>query len=56
VVNPVAGITVGAVVVNSDTSLTVSLTGNAASPPQPVSIWVTSGPTEAIIPNALTVQ
>jgi hypothetical protein len=53
-VYPVAGISVGAVTVNSPTSFTVSVTGNAAVAPQPVSIFETTS--QAVIPNALTIQ
>jgi len=56
VVDTVAGITVGAVNVTGPTTLTVQLTGSATTTPQPVSIWVTTGQQEAVIPNALTVQ
>jgi hypothetical protein len=55
----VAGISVSTVTVTSPTSLIVSLTGSAATTPQPVSIWVTTGkssPQEAVLPNGLTIQ
>jgi hypothetical protein len=56
IVETVAGITVGAVTVTSPTTLTVSLTGDAQTTPQPVSIWVNTDSQEAVLPNGLTVQ
>ena len=54
--NPVQGLTFGAVTVNSATSLSVPITANASSTPFPVSIWVTTGLEEAVFPNGVQVQ
>jgi hypothetical protein len=52
----VPGLTVGAGTVTSLSTLTLELTGNSDSPPQPVSIWVATGCQQAVLPNALTIQ
>jgi hypothetical protein len=56
VVNPMPGVTFGAVTVNSATSFSVPITANAATTPLPVSIWVTTGAEEAVFPNGIQVQ
>jgi hypothetical protein len=55
-VNPMPGVTFGAVTVTTATSLSVPITANASTTPLPVSIWVTTGTEEAVFPNGIQVQ
>jgi Concanavalin A-like lectin/glucanases superfamily/S-layer homology domain len=50
-----AGLTVGTLTVNSPTSLTVQLTIASNATPNPVSLLVTTGTEEAVLPNGFTI-
>ncbi len=50
-----AGITVGTVTVNSATSVTAQLTIASNATPNPVSLLVTTGTEEAVLPNGFTI-
>jgi hypothetical protein len=50
---PVGGVTASTIVVTSPTSMTATLTSAPGSAAKPVSIYVQSGPQEAVLPNGL---
>jgi hypothetical protein len=54
--NPIPGITIGTITVNTSTSLTVQLTAAANAAVQPRSIDAITGTQEAVLPNGLMVQ
>ena len=54
-INPIPGVTIGTVAVNSPTSLTVQLTAAANATTQPYSILAITGTQEAVLPNGLNI-
>jgi hypothetical protein len=56
IVNPIPGVTIGAITVTSPNTFTVDLTPAANATVVPESIWVTTGTQEAVLPNGLTFQ
>jgi hypothetical protein len=54
--NPIPGVTIGTIAVNSATSLTVQLTAVGNASPQPRSIVAVTGSEQAVLPNALLIQ
>jgi hypothetical protein len=56
VLNPIAGVTVGALTVGSPESFTVELTAAPSASVSPLSLVAVTGSEEAVIPNALSVQ
>ena len=56
VVNTIPGITFGAATVLNATSLSVPITANAVTTPLPVSIWITTGSQEVVLPNGIQIQ
>ncbi len=56
-INQTAGyFTVDSVSVTSPTSMTVQLTASPSAPVQPISLFVTTGSQEAVLPNGITIQ
>jgi hypothetical protein len=56
VVNPIPGVQVNSITVNSPTSLTVNVTAGSMPTNQPEAFWVTTGTQDAVLPAALSVQ
>ena len=54
--SPIPGVTIGAITVNSATSLTVQLTAAADAVTQPSSILATTGSEQTVLPNGLVLQ
>ena len=55
-IGPIPGVTIGAVTVNSPTSLTVQLTASANATPQPYSVVAITGTEDAPLPSGLMIQ
>ncbi len=55
-VNPIPGVQVNSITVNSPTSLTVNVTAGSMPTNQPEAFWVTTGSEDAVLPAALSVQ
>ena len=56
VISPIPGVTIGAVTVNSPTSLTVQLTAASNAIAQPYSILAITGSEQDVLPNGLVLQ
>jgi FG-GAP-like repeat/S-layer homology domain len=54
--SPIPGVTIGAITVNSPTSLTLQLSAAADAVIQPRSLLVITGSEEAVLPNGLSIQ
>jgi hypothetical protein len=55
-INPIPGVMIGTITVNSATSLTVQLTAAANAVTQPYSILAITGSEQAVLPNGLVLQ
>jgi len=55
-VSPIPGVSIGAITVNSATSLTVQLTAASNATPQPYSILAITGSEQDVLPNGLVLQ
>jgi hypothetical protein len=54
--NPIPGVTIGTITVNSATSLTVQLTAASNATPQPYSALAITGSEQDVLPNGLVLQ
>jgi hypothetical protein len=54
--NPIPGVTIGTITVNSSTSLTVQLTAASNAVAQPYSVLAITGSEQDVLPNGLVLQ